>query len=464
MRTSYSKRKSLTNNFGDSRLENRYHIICEQLSTNLNMTIPQACVTRSSTKAMYRFFDNPQIESDKMISYHFSNWKKELPSKKILHIMDTVEYDFTGKRSADFLGPLNYKFRKGMRQHNSLICTKDGLPLGLLKQSYLIRKEETFGKAEQRKKLPLSEKENYCWYEHFLEAQDWCQSDPDLEIISIADREADFMELFLARTHSKMQFIIRSKHDRKLADKTGNLYSTLGKESFLGNYQISIAHPVTKQQRVATISVRFKKVDLKLSKARPIKRNLPAISLYAIEAVEQNPPTDITEPIRWVLLTTIPIENIEQAIEVIRLYTMRWIIERFHYLLKSGGAHVEQLQLTTPHRLKNAITAYSIAGMKVFKIRYWSEYTPQTKIDKIGISKMEYEVLYKYANQKIDKKIIYNKHSIPSIAEFTIILGRISGFFPSKKQQLPGIKILSRAISKLNNLVDAYFFLCQRTE
>lgn len=461
MRTSYSKRKFPISDFGDTRLENRYQIICDQLSTNLNMTIPQACVTKSCTKAMYRFFDNPQVESDKMISYHFSNWKKSLPSKRLLHIMDTVEYDFTGKRSAKSLGPLNYEFRKGMKQHNSLICTASGLPLGLLKQSYLIRKAKDLGKAAQRKKLPLKEKETYCWYEHFVEAQNWCQSDPDLEIISIADREADFMELFLARTHPRMQFIIRSKHNRKLADKADNLYPTLTKEPFVGDYQIAITHPVTKKERVATISVRFKKVEIKLDKALPLKRDLPSISLNVVEVVELNPPADIKKPIRWVLLTTLPVENIEQAIEIIQLYTIRWVIERFHYLLKSGGAEVEQLQLTTPHRLKNAITAYSIAGMKVFKLRYWSERAAQTKINQIGISKVEYEVLYKYANQKIDQKIEFKKDSLPSILEFTIILGKIGGFFPSKKQPIPGIKILSRAIHKLNNLVDAFLFLCQ---
>lgn len=461
MRTTYSKRVLNTSTFGDARLLKRYDLICDQLSTDLSLTIPQACVTKSSTKAMYRFFDNQQVEPEKMIAYHFSQWKESLPSKRLLHIMDTVEYDLTGKRSAESLGPLNYRLRKGMKQHNSLICTDDGLPIGLLKQSYNIRKEEDFGKAAERKKLPIEEKETYCWYDHFLEAQRFCESDPELEIISIADREADIMELFLARTHPRMHFIIRSKHNRKLADKTDNLYPALSKEPFQGTYQISIIHPQTKKERIATLSVRFRKVDIKLEKALPVKRDLSSISLNVVEVVEQNPPKDIKEPIRWVLLTTLDVNSFEEALKIIRLYIKRWLIERFHYLLKSGGAEVEQLQLENSHRLKNAITAYSVAGMKVFKLRYWSEHTPQASIKEIGISEVEYKVLYKYAEQKVDKKIQFDPDTFPSVSEFTVVLGRISGFFPSKRQPIPGIKILSRAITKLNDLVDAYLFLCQ---
>lgn len=132
--------------------------------------------------------------------------------------------------------------------------------------------------------------------------------------------------------------------------------------------------------------------------------------------------------------------------------------------MKSGGAKVEQLQLEKPHQLKNAITTYSIAAMNVMKIRYLAENQPNTTVVEAGITTLACEVLYRYAHQKIDSNIIFDQDKPPSMREFCIVLGRLGGFMPSKRQPLPGLKIIARAYKKLAFLLevhDVQFF--QRT-
>lgn len=467
MRTKYLQRNILAEDFGDSRLNRRFDVICERFSSNLSATIPQVAKTKRDTKAMYRFFDNKQVTPIKELYAHRPQLNRKVSAlelKRFLQLDDSTEVDMTGKKGAKTLGPLNYIHRRGLWLHNSLITDHNGAPLGLLHQSYIIRNDEDFGKAAERKKLPFEDKESYRWKEHYLKGQQLCEQNEDLEGVYVADREADIMELFQARTCERMHFVQRSKHNRKLADKSDNLYGYLSKQKRVGTYQLSLIHPQTKKKRVATIEVRFTKVDLKLHKALPSKRHLPAVSFYAVEAKEINPPEDIDEPVHWVLLTTLSVESFEDAMEIIRIYTLRWIIERYHYILKTGGAHIEDLQLETPHRLKNAMTAYSIGALKALTIRYYAEKMPQVDIYQIGITETEYKVLYTYAQYDMKLNVQFDVDKIPTIREFCIVLGQIGGFIPSKRQPLPGLKILSRATQKLNNMVDIYLIFCQRTE
>ena len=67
------------------------------------------------------------------------------------------------------------------------------------------------------------------------------------------------------------------------------------------------------------------------------------------------------EPIQWLRLTTLEINSISDVEQYVRWYSYRWLIERYHYVLKSG-CHLEQLQLKTAQRLEMALATYSIVA------------------------------------------------------------------------------------------------------
>lgn len=466
MRTSYETRK-IGQTFGDTRLTSRFKETCGLFEQGLSQTIPQVSLKKSQSKAVYRFFDNKNVNPQKMLN----TCRPEIESLflrdqpfRLLQISDSTELDFTRKKGAPQLGSLNYVRQKGLLLHSSVLFNDLGLPMGLLWQSYKSRKEEDFGKSEERLNLPIDQKETQRWLDHFVQGQDLCKKHPNVELIYLADSEADIMELFQLRQEPRMHLIVRSKHDRLLADKSSTLYTEVSKQAAKGQYQISITNPQSQKERVATLEVRFCPVQLTQHRQVKSKPDRSVVQFYAVQAKEINPPEDIKNPIEWVLLTTLPLTTFEEALQIIAYYVLRWLIERFHYLLKSGGAEVEQLQLETPERLQNAITTYSIATFKALKIRYWAEKSPQSNIFQAGVSQIEHEVLYKYANQKLDAKIVFKKNEPPTIAQYCKVLGQIGGFLPSKKQELPGFKILSRALGKLKTLVDAYLLFGQRTE
>jgi len=342
---------STVSNLGDKRLNIRLENLVEELANDVTSTIPNACKNTSSTKGAYRFFSNKKVSASAIIEAHYKTMKLSANSQgeteRILVLSDTTELDYTGKRASDNLGSLNYEKRKGILFHNSMIVSEVGVPLGHLKQTYWSRDAKYFGESDKRRKLPLEEKESFRWYDHYKATEELCKQTPYLEAVYIADREADFMELLAARTCPNAHMLIRSQYNRNLKGETLKLHDFLAQQPLSYTYTASIIHPKTKKIRTADLEVRFSPVTLQLQRKHPSGYTIEPVQLNAIEVREINPPQDIDKPIKWVLLTTLDVDIQQQAEQIIAYYILRWLIERFFYLLKTGGSNVEELQLKT---------------------------------------------------------------------------------------------------------------------
>jgi len=461
-----TKREYSKSIFGDLRLDRRLEQVCERLCSQMNATVPEASVAWKAAKGTYRLWDNGCVTPDRQVSYYFNSRIRPLlesrpDCRRVLQISDTMELDYTHHRCAAQLGPLSHAKQRGLHLHNSLLTNNLGHPLGLLQQTYHVRLDELFGQSVQRAHVPLREKESARWLQHFQTGQELCRQDPALEVVFIADREADILELFAQRSQANMHFVIRSRHDRKLADGMCNLVTSVNGWPAAGRLRTKVFNRKTRKWRDAQLEIRFGAAQIKLHHTLPHKRHLPAIPLHVVDIKEITPSVESEERIHWRLLTTLAVQTMAEAFVVFQYYLLRWLIERFHFLLKSGGASVEKLQLATPQRLKNAITTYSIAAMDAFNLRYLCENNPDEPIFNVGISPIEYQVLYTYAQKQLKLKVKYDPESPPTVRQYCITLGQIAGFFPSKRQPVPGLVILTRALEKLQHFVDAYLTFCQ---
>lgn len=80
-------------------------------------------------------------------------------------------------------------------------------------------------------------------------------------------------------------------------------------------------------------------------------------------ATERTPPAG-AEPVEWLLLTTVPITTTEDAPERLAWYAVRWGIEVWHTVLKSG-CQIEQVQRETADRLIRCLTRYSVIAWRI---------------------------------------------------------------------------------------------------
>jgi len=336
-------------NLGDKRLTDRFNTILGQLGQHPSGSIPQAVQSKKAVKGAYRFFRNEKVAVKSLIDSYSKQLELKGNKERLIRYLvpsDTVELDYSNKRCAADLGPLTRKTKRGIIVHNTLIMNESGAVKGLLDQKYIIRKDEDFGKSEERKRLPIEDKESFKWIEHFERTQQLCKDTPGVEMVYIGDRDADMMELYNKRKEERMHLLIRAQYDRCL--KSGSiskkLSGALAKTRFAGCYSIKIIHPITLKERTARLHVRFTKQTIALHpRTSNINKNLQPVEMNIVEVVETNPPQDIEEPIHWVLFTSLPVEDLTDALQVIQYYVLRWLIERYHYLLKSGGANVEAL-------------------------------------------------------------------------------------------------------------------------
>jgi hypothetical protein len=102
------------------------------------------------------------------------------------------------------------------------------------------------------------------------------------------------------------------------------LYAYLNQQPSEGTYSVDVpADPrIARTAREALLIVRSARVKIQRPEKLSAKDYPPSVSLYAVEAVEVNPPKG-TEPIHWRLLTTHEVVCLEQALQIIRWYTRR---------------------------------------------------------------------------------------------------------------------------------------------
>jgi len=90
----------------------------------------------------------------------------------------------------------------------------------------------------------------------------------------------------------------------------------------------------------------------------------PDLKLTILHATERGRPRG-RDPIVWKLITDPPITSRDSAIEKLHWYAMRWKIDTFYKIMKSG-CRAEQSKLRTAERLVNLLATFCVLGWRIF--------------------------------------------------------------------------------------------------
>jgi hypothetical protein len=172
-------------------------------------------------------------------------------------------------------------------------------------------------------------------------------------VVTVADREADLYELFALERASHSHLLIRGSPNRRVREETQYLRQSLEQADSAGEFQLEVTPTPQNPARTATVTVRSAHLHILPPRNHPQRASFSPVPLNGILVTEENPPAH-TEAIEWLLLTTLPVESFEEALLYVRWYRFRGLIERYHYVLKSG-CRIEQLQLETADRIERAL-------------------------------------------------------------------------------------------------------------
>jgi len=351
---------------GDFRLTNRLTQMARDFYANPQANIPQACQSRARTKAAYRFLDNKESTMEAILSSHYQSTVNRIKGEEVvLAVQDTTSLNYSMHPATENLGPIGSRGEEviGLMDHDTMAFNREGTPLGLMNVQCRARDRERYGKKHERHKLPIEEKESNKWLISFKSAAEIQKQCPKTVIVSVGDREADIYELFeLAMEGAgNPKLLVRAEHNRSLLNEQGQLWEYMKSRPVSGIQRIRIPRKGNQPSREAELSIRYSAVELK---APAGKRTKGSIKVYAILAQEGNVPESVTS-LKWMLLTTIPVNTFEESVEKLEWYALRWGIEVYHKTLKSG-CQIEQRQLGNADRIEACLAIDMVVAWRIY--------------------------------------------------------------------------------------------------
>lgn len=432
---------------GDVRRNERFVSILNNVSRQPGASIPKHNKTWYDTKATYEFFKNKDVSLEalrKTMMHYGATKASDEMTVLIAHDITNISYN---DLQADGLGYLDNKEGQGILCYSSIATTAEGLPLSLLYQRTWTRPMEELGKSNKRKGRAFEDKETYRWYEGMSEVNELLGN--KVHKIHIADREADVYELFFHAFESNTDLLIRARHNRSLTNGS-HLWDSLAEQPAAATVSLDIPDARGRKKVKVEAEVRYHQVEILQPQHK--KHSYESVTLTAIEIKERSTGPD---SIHWKLLTTLEINNVTDALQCVRWYTYRWLIERFHYVLKSG-TKIEQLQLKDAESLQKAIAIYSLAAFRVMQLVYESRHHPEVSCT-VVLTKAQWQTLYMliHHNNQIPK-------TPPSLHQAVMWIGRLGGHLGRKSDGPPGLKTVWLGYQQLCNAASVYELMTQK--
>lgn len=451
----------------DKRLNARLCSILSALAGQPTASIPASVGGgRAEVEATYRFFGNKKSTFGNILKPHQESTRVRMAAEPVVVLsQDTTEVDVTRPNAqVRGAGYLDGKTRYGVLLHLMHAFAPDGTPLGTVSSDAWVREGNksinSLSRAE-RMAIPIEEKESYRWVETFRKAREEAKNCPSTHFICVADSEADIYEL-LAEASSEprsLDWIVRTCHDRVLeesgenAGKNQHIRASVLQEPVLFSQLIHVRGRTAKvgcdkrgrrqprESRQAEVEVRATTVTLR-APWRP-DRKLPAVTGQVVLVTEKAPPQG-EEPVEWLLLSSLPIEGVEQVRQIIQYYCQRWMIEVFFRVLKSG-CRIEERQFEYMDRLLPCIAVFMIVAWRTLYVCRLGRSCPD----------LSCEVLFDPAEWKSVWKVVKRKDPPavpPGLGEMTRIIAQLGGYVNRKRRDPPGPQTVWIGLQRMRDM------------
>ena len=442
--------------FGDRRIDKKAASALQKLMIGRNSSIRQITQTEAEQRSIYRLLDNEAFSEKAIASKIMERCGSLCAGRHVLCIQDTSEFNLSGSKRLKpdtGLGDISKTGVRGFLLHSSLVVdAQKGSALGFSYIKTWHRDEERQHKQERQYHLqPTEQKESYKWIEATTQSKELLKDAAAITIV--ADRESDIYELYaLAREHG-MHVVLRSRFNRPLAS-SDKMLDYLQSLDVMHRYSLPVLGDIRKgiEKRVALMDLKWSAVSIKRpgnskDKSLPIK-----LDLYVVEAKEQNNPKGIC----WRILTTHPVNNAQDALQVIDWYKQRWHIEQVHRLLKKEGFRIEQSQLESGYAIRKLTMLATMAVLRI--IQMMLAYEDDSEQEASALFDQDEQKCLTEVNLTLQGGTIkqQNTHKQGTIKWATWIIARLGGWKGYRSQRKPGPIVLQKGFIKFYNLYEGW--------
>lgn len=446
---------------GDRRRTKRLVRVADALVRHPGGTLPDKLGSPAGLEALYRLMKSDAVTHEALLAPHRARTLERIALRPgpMLILHDTTELDFSKHRSLNNLGQIGNGSRKGYLCHNSLAVDPAsreviGLTGQILHCRAKVRKGETQAQRRRRK-----DRESRLWLQgtQTLPAS-W-------NLIDVCDRGADTFEFFESEFHSGRRFVVRSSYNRSIqaahdtAAPRGLLHTFARTLAPIAEHQTKVQRRriekkpkkkgrkkvVIRPRREATLSIAAAPVLVRAPSSKNGEHGNEPFALWIVRVWEPNPPAG-EDPLEWFLLTNHPVQTPEEALEVVRWYECRWIIEEYHKAMKTGCG-VEKPQFQSPERLQPMIALLSVVSLTLLNLRELAR-RPEAKTRPATdvVSEDYVKVLSAWRHKKLKPDW--------TIYDFCYALARLGGHQNRRGDGHPGWLTLWRGWTRLQAMLD----------
>lgn len=368
-----------------------------------------------AVKAYYRMIDQPPdsaVTLPNILAPHRQRTVRRMMGQKtVLCVQDGSDLNYNSLARCTGLGVIGSNQTgaksRGLHLHSTLALAPNGLPLGVLRADCEAPREKSPEDTRPSHAIPIEEKKNFAWIAHYRDLVELAGHMPQTRLVNVCDREADFFELFdEQRRDPCVELLVRARHDRTITEDPCKLFAAVRQAPALSQLLVSVPRQSARAKkskqkarphrpaRVAQLTVRT--LLIRLRPARYHTDKAP-IDIRVVHAREEHPPVG-AEAVEWFLLTTLPISTAAEAEQCLHWYCLRWRIEDWHRVLKSG-CRIEALGHESADRLRRAIAINLVIAWRIMLMTLLGREAPQLPAD-VLFTEIELRTLHAYAKKK----------------------------------------------------------------
>ena len=454
------KRRRARATFATVRLERRFKTLLAELSARLGSSMPFACQDWAATKAAYRFFANERIAEADILGGHFeaTRARAQAAGGPLLVLHDTTEFSYQRQGIAG-LGLLSQPWlgrgrgKKGAPRHFDGTWLFDACEPGADARRATLGfdcHQVLDAPAVQRLQRPQAQDQPHAGTGGRKGELSLAGESAAVESMARAARrlrahrrsESDIYELFCAAREEGTHFLVRTCVDRLAEDGACTVVEAMESFAVRGTHRL---HLKTKDGRPseAVVEVRYRRLQVLPPVSK--QRRYPPLNLTVIHAKEKGRPEG-REAVDWKLLTDLPVRSLKAAVEKLGWYALRWKIEVFHKILKSGCKAEESL-LRSVEKLVKLICVFCVVSWRIFWLTMLSRSDPQSSPG-VALTEEECQILDHLVKPKQGANADQN-----TVSTYLTKVACLGGYLARRKDPPPGNKVMWRGICRLADLM-----------
>lgn len=461
------------NAFNDKRLERVHYTLQQRMAQRRTCVISQLADSQRQKESFLNFVNNDKVTSEELIHHATRLDVEATRDQDILLLEDatTVEVGLGSKQRAQQLQDMGMVGGGTTPGYTLLPClaieATSGRCFGLGEVVLHSRPAPPRGKKArqrqryQRRHLPLEQKDTGAWVLAAKGAGG--QLSQARRRTVVMDQGGDVYSVLaeLLAAEEQLDVLVRAKYDRQV-DGGGEVYQKISEvlamiDGWPASRTVQIRalnhHSKTKAKRRRR---RARKAKLQV-RATPIKLLRPesadgneaaSLALNVVEVVEHDSTVPKGESaIRWCLLTTWPIDTIDELWQVVEAYQKRWHIEQLFRTLKLDGLNLEVSQLRQGDRLKRLGIMALQTSVEVMQLVNARNH-PEAPIEEL-FDESDQLLLHKFNSYyEGSTELQKNPHGRHTLAYASWVIGRLGGWSGYKSLGSVGPKRMHIGLTK----------------